>query len=285
MTRHPWLFFLTGILVAAALFLFAAMLWVDTTPEGWVTEEGVTYYYKDGEPVTGFQDIDGERFCFDETGGLQAGVFRDGDFLQVFTEQGVQKEEGLFTWQGEEYLGDGSGGLLTGYQIIDGKYLCWFDPDTGAMRKGGEVGHLAIPEDGRLPKVYVRGYKKLQKLDGDLEKVLNYCAYDIPYSNSELRLPTCEELANYGFKNKTGNCYVKAGMFYIMAKIQGEDVRQMKGDVLNNDPHSWIEVERDGKTYVCDPSFQEAWPERNGYMFEYKTEGTYRYTNIEVFQD
>ena len=69
-------------------------------------------------------------------------------------------------------------------------------------------------------------------------------------------------------------------MFYVMAQLLGYDAHQMNG-IVNNDktrPHSWVEIHKKGKVFICDPQFQAS-HHRNGYMIKYKKKGTYRYTH------
>lgn len=41
---------------------------------GWVKEQGKTYYYENGEKITGFQDIEGKRYFFSYiNGALKSG--------------------------------------------------------------------------------------------------------------------------------------------------------------------------------------------------------------------
>jgi len=89
------------------------------------------------------------------------------------------------------------------------------------------------------------------------------------------------KLANYGFSTHSGNCYVYAATLTELAYAMGYDVRQVRGCIRlswgwgNN--HSWVEIKKDGKTYVCDPAglHQLGW--NNAYMFQYGQKGTWMY--------
>lgn len=68
---------------------------------------------------------------------------------------------------------------------------------------------------------------------------------------------TLQSFADYGFKNRKGNCYVMAAMFCEMARLLGYDAKLVSGTVgLANGgrgPHSWVEIIVDGTLYICDP--------------------------------
>lgn len=94
--------------------------------------------------------------------------------------------------------------------------------------------------------------------------------------------PGIEWFADFGFTNLKGNCYVMAATFYEMAVLLGYAPRQMSGEVPlasgGVGPHSWVEIDFDGQTYVFDPDFTYG-TGRNGYMITYGQSGTWRYSN------
>ena len=48
---------------------------------GWVHEEGSTYYYENNQKVTGYKTIDNEEYFFKETGVLQNNIVFLGDSI------------------------------------------------------------------------------------------------------------------------------------------------------------------------------------------------------------
>ena len=94
--------------------------------------------------------------------------------------------------------------------------------------------------------------------------------------------------ADYGFKNRKGNCYVMAAMFCEMAKLLGYDAHQISGTVPlaagGVGPHSWVEVKINGTVYVCDPDFEyeEKKNGKTGYMIQYRQKGTWVYNPVSV---
>ena len=98
---------------------------------------------------------------------------------------------------------------------------------------------------------------------------------DMPEDGS----PGSRFFADFGFKNLKGNCFVFAATFYEMARLLGYPSRQIYGWVPKRGggltPHSWVEIDIDGETWVFDPEFHHA-TGKNGFMFRYGTPGTWQ---------
>lgn len=92
----------------------------------------------------------------------------------------------------------------------------------------------------------------------------------------------------FGFENKKGNCYVMAADFYWMAKAKGINIDYYEGLVPGSrvplTPHGWCEATINGVRYIFDPDFEYE-TGRNGYMFVYKTPGTWKYTDGVIMND
>lgn len=88
-------------------------------------------------------------------------------------------------------------------------------------------------------------------------------------------------LAHLGFTTRKGNCYVYAATFYEQAKALGYDAHHVVGYVKNRygglSPHSWVEIDMEGTTYVFDPEFEQTKPGRDGWKFHYGRSGTWMY--------
>ena len=92
-------------------------------------------YLINGEPVTGFQSIDGSNYFFDADGNCMSGII-DGKY---FGEDGKQ-QYGLVHLTSQDgtiqtYFYDVSGNKQTGWQTID-QNTYYFDPSTGASYIG-----------------------------------------------------------------------------------------------------------------------------------------------------
>ena len=72
------------------------------------------------------------------------------------------------------------------------------------------------------------------------------------------------------FENHQGNCFCYAGAFYQLAKGLGYDAKYVEGKVAmaagGYGPHGWVEITKDGGTYICDPDMQDEAPRYNFYM-------------------
>lgn len=101
--------------------------------EGWVTDENGTYYYKDGEKLTGWQTIDSYRYYFaPETGVMLTG------------------------WQiidGRRYYFSSKGVMLRGLRTIDGNlYYLNNYVMTGARKIGSKVYYFESNGMARMTK-------------------------------------------------------------------------------------------------------------------------------------
>ncbi|MBR5422359.1 MAG: transglutaminase domain-containing protein [Lachnospiraceae bacterium] len=107
---------------------------------------------------------------------------------------------------------------------------------------------------------------------------------DMPEEGS----PGTRWFADFGFSRHCGNCFVFAATFYEMARLLGYPGRQIYGQVpsINGGltPHSWVELDIDGDTWVFDPECEHA-TKKNCFMFKYGTGGTWRYSNYAPMEE
>lgn len=72
------------------------------------------------------------------------------------------------------------------------------------------------------------------------------------------------------FEEHQGNCFCYAAAFYQLAKGLGYDAKYVEGKVAmaagGYGPHGWVEITKDGATYICDPDMQDEAPRYNFYM-------------------
>ena len=125
----------------------------DEVLNGWTEIDQKKYYYENGVPVTGFMDIDGAVYHFDEDGSLTVGAAEiDGSryyfgadgkmktgFVNIDQSQYYFDGEGKMTtgWQkinGFRYNMGTDGAILTGWQTIDGNHY-YFYPATDKTKK------------------------------------------------------------------------------------------------------------------------------------------------------
>lgn len=117
----------------------------ETTLEGWVKLDKRWYYYVDGKKVTGLQDIDGAKYCFDENGIMLTGWVtfgsvkyycnsngkvalnwrKVGDKWYYFGTDGIMQKSKWIADDGKYYFVDENGQMVTGWNVINGKkYWC-----------------------------------------------------------------------------------------------------------------------------------------------------------------
>ena len=134
---------------------------------GWVTENGRTYYYKNGRPIKGWQLIDSAWYYFDSTGAMvtsnwasdKSGWYfmgSDGRMMEGFREIALGRvDDGWYYFNPKH---DGSYGLvLTGGQQIGGTWY-YFNPKHdgtfGRMVRGDWVsdntGWYFMDENGEM---------------------------------------------------------------------------------------------------------------------------------------
>ena len=131
---------------------------------------------------------------------------------------------------------------------------------------------------------YPKAVNVLNSIGWDLNNAFNWAASLKYYSGvSKTPDPGINYFGNFGFDNKKGNCYVMAAVFYEMAYVMGYNVRQMAGQVPlrsgGDGPHSWVEIDMEGQTYVFDPDFTN-YTNQNGFKFKYGQSGTWIYKNM-----
>ena len=123
---------------------------------GWYTEGGKTYYYKDGKPLTYTQYIDGKRYYFNSNGVMYTGGWltagsnklyfgKDGVALTYtqyingkryyFNSNGVMYTGGWLTAGSNKFYFGKDGVALTYTQYINGKR--YYFNSQGVMYKGG----------------------------------------------------------------------------------------------------------------------------------------------------
>ena len=136
---------------------------------------------------------------------------------------------------------------------------------------------------------YPKAAQVLNQIGWDLKAAFNWSAGLKYYSGvSKVPDPGINYFGDFGFDNRRGNCYVLAATFYEMAYMLGYNVRQISGTVPlrggGSGPHSWVEIDIDGVTYVFDPDFTN-YTKNDGFKFTYGKPGTWIYEKIAVMHE
>ncbi|WP_410985605.1 S-layer protein [Bacillus cereus] len=106
--------------------------------QGWVKEEGKwTYYRKDGQRATDFQQIDGKRYYFGTDGFMQTGWFQKDSRKYYFSPSGEMKT-GITCIDGKMYYFNEFGWLTNGLHTFEGKPYYF---DDSHEQKSGWMKH------------------------------------------------------------------------------------------------------------------------------------------------
>ena len=136
------------ILTAGAFFLLRDVFQIERTDEsGWSVKAGaICYLDKEGKPLLGWQEIEGNRYYFVPDAGIRAtGWIRIGNDRYYFDENGVV-QTGWQMVNGKQYYFAENGSAVTGWEEVDGVQHCfgkdgvalegWYEDETGKYYLG-----------------------------------------------------------------------------------------------------------------------------------------------------
>lgn len=127
---------------------------------GWVDTDAGRMYYVDGEALTGIQEIDGQKYYFDESGVMQTGLRKINGKQYFFGDNGVM-QTGFQDIKGKRYCFGDDGVMLTGMSKYDGSW--YYFSDKGVMKTGWKTlkkkKYYFDPETGERQQ----GKKKIGK--------------------------------------------------------------------------------------------------------------------------
>ena len=249
----------------------------------WEREDDAYYYIVDGKHYTGEKLINGNRYYFDagKDGAMATGwASHDGHTYYYDTKghmvYGMQSIDGA-----AYYFHTATGAMQTGWVTVSAsKYYFYAD---GKMAKNTTIDGIQIGSDGKVSDAaYTYAANTLNKVGWNLRAAFNWSA-SMKYKKDAVDASRgSEAFARDGFRTGEGNCYGMAATFYCMAKVLGYDAHQVAGYVPlrggGMGPHSWVEINMNGSTYVFDPDFTNE-TKRNGYQISYGTSGTWRYSD------
>ncbi len=81
-----------------------------------------------------------------------------------------------------------------------------------------------------------------------------------------------ENLALEMARNRWGNCYRFAALDAMLARWMGYQAQGVSGQIDTGNgfvPHGWVQIEEDGKTYLCDPEIQYVRPDWDLFLKPY----------------
>ena len=139
---------------------------------------------------------------------------------------------------------------------------------------------LSISGDRELDSIIASCWDRIGESGDKLKNAFNYVVNRYRYISGS-KMPTGNwsvPFAKEMYKNGGGNCYRFASLFCWLAKSLGYDANVVSGYVMSSSggqaPHGWVEIHRNGTTYVCDPDLQYESPSRNWYMNTYASAPT-----------
>lgn len=108
---------------------------------GWVEEDGSTFYYVNGQKAAGWKEIDNKKYYFDpDTGSLYKDkLFKDDGQVYYVDSDGVMyANKWLTDYKGKTYYFKSDGAAYKGMKRVDGKYY-WFHTTQGYIYKNRKV--------------------------------------------------------------------------------------------------------------------------------------------------
>ena len=130
-----------ALITLVAACILAVLVTPGPQKDGWRNKDNTTQYILNGKPLTGWQEIDGSTYCFDESGAMCTGWQRvSGETFYLGTDGRLAT--GWLKLDGATYYLDANGARTQGWQEIDGsKY--YFEADgrmcIGIMIERGQA--------------------------------------------------------------------------------------------------------------------------------------------------
>ena len=259
---------------------------------GWIELGGKWYYFEgSGAMQTGWLQYKNQWYFLDtENGNMVTGWFMIDEIWYYFNSPNGEMRTGWIQSGGTWYFLTSWGLSYTGlapwnedyYYVNKGTY----DPTYNGKAKvvglskefdvvNGRVSGGIVPPSEALSQA---AKTILNQTGWDIYKAYRWCVVNWTVYSVGGDYGTAY-YADYGFRKRTGNCYVMAAMFVTLARELGYEAYQISG-FIGNSPHSWVEIRNksDGKFYVCDPDF-ESERARNGFCIHYGQSGTWVYSN------
>lgn len=124
------------------------------TPQGWVTENGASYYYQDGVLLTkDWLSLDGKTYYFDEDGKMCTGAVKIGKKNYRFSETGEMVTGWYPSASDKQCYYNKKGQLQTNKSVVIGKVVYSFG-------QNGEIRHQADTTKPMIALTYDDGPSK-----------------------------------------------------------------------------------------------------------------------------
>ena len=129
--------------------------------DGWITENGNTYYYENNIKVSGFKEIDGKLYFFSRVNNVLKKGWQNDNTGKWYQNNEGEVVKGIQSVEGKTYYFNDKGFLTNGFVTVDGK-IYFFSRATNQLKTGWQndnTGKWYQNENGEL----VIG---LQEIDG-----------------------------------------------------------------------------------------------------------------------
>ena len=265
---------------------------------GWQLVDGTWYYMNGSGAMYGggWHLIGGSWYYMNGSGAMQTGWIRLGSTWYYLKDSGAMAT-GWQQVKGTWYYLDGSGAMLTGWQHIGGSwyYLTgsgamatgwlqlgddwYYLGSDGAMYANRWYGNYYLTADGTwdpdregdqldtllqqvIDQVTTQAMSQEGKLRACYDYVVNTFSYERKYNFSNAAGWQRQYALEMLTKGR-GNCYNFAATFGCLAEKLGySNVRTIAGMTGKAGggwtPHSWVEIDMNGTTYIFDPEMEHA---------------------------
>ena len=184
-----------------------------------------------------------------------------------------------------------SAGISAGFHLVNG-WLYYYDQERGGVVRNASVGSFTFDAaghftsgnadlDARLRQIVMDKTNGSMTQEEKLRALYVYTRDSFTY----LRRPAYE-FGVLDFMEKDalnmlttgyGNCYSYASVFWYLSRWIGYDAKIYSGTVgTNKRPHSWVEINFDGRDYIFDTELEMAYHKKGRYEIN-----LYRYIDVD----
>ena len=248
---------LTGGVLASELS--APLLLTDNSP-GFI--HAYEYMYKNlrikkATILGGAKIVSNDTTSITEAGAKKCNLLKIGSDLYFAHQNGTVAKSKFLDYEGKRYYATTTGRLAKD-EIVQVKNKYYGAQSDGSLAKNGWVktGRLTYYfKNYEIDSVCIKAKKVLDKIGYSLWEAYLWSAemrffrfnYNIKWG--------IRWYADFGFTKGYGDCIVMGSTFYVMAKMLGEKVTQVYGEVnIWRLPHSWVYIDHPDGRFLYDPN-------------------------------
>ena len=131
--KSPLLWIIPTAVAVLAVVVAVIVICLMPSKSGWITEDGKTCYYSEGEAAAGWTELEGDRYFFGSDGVMATGWTELEGNRYYFGPDGVMQTQWA-VFGGNQYFFGSDGIMRTGWQTMEG-YRYYFGGE-GIMRTG-----------------------------------------------------------------------------------------------------------------------------------------------------